>query len=743
MKTKYLLFGLIFCMLPILSFSILNNGSAIKTPAIPTPQIISAFPVNPAHEMFPPIAEKVELKPITGSKLGNLLLKAWIKKGTLTTNSKAPMFTVPVGKQKVTLRDDGKAGDEKAFDGVFSVMLKEDLQNVSNNMKLLEHKLLKSKKTTVFEGRNVKTMASKAALQKFTFDSQKISTSLLQPNATTSKQILTFNPVIVQPSGPVPQVVKDNSLFVTDLGVVEDPTRTFNPCTGAGNPTGVWTFTELMRQLASPNPSTIATDAQTVQFIKDFLFEWGPVTVNGDFIDPRSIASILNDWQTLSGSPTEILEHFPAKLTAIVNRSDLAGNHAYGVTSGGEGRFVFCLLDANCNARPMNFIFEYGIPIKTCTGFKSYVQQWWNLQFISIGSPLYNQALENITNSFTRTGSNPSKPNQSALNQLRTNEIALGSPWELREFILQPTPLISPFVGVPLVSTTTKLEPQRKFNDKAVPPTVDEDDLAAFVNANTTDIILERHNVPLTFNGQDFLSGHALTFGFPLGTPTPPSNSGGFMDNTPHHWDASLPGTSGEIFHDDARHFFSINTCSGCHGGDTRCQANNPSGSSQPFVHVGFVPFGQQAGLSSFLTGLGADDQVGDNDADPNGQFFLTDAASRPVGNPTIRGFNDLERRGIELQSDVNKTCGFVIGPPILPPPVILNPPVIGPIQLGTITSPIPIQQGTSISTTTSPTSTTTSPTSTTIQPSGSATSTSVVMDLLDILSEDALRASH
>ena len=58
-----------------------------------------------------------------------------------------------------------------------------------------------------------------------------------------------------------------------------------------------------------------------------------------------------------------------------------------------------------------------------------------------VGSPDYLRALEGVTRRFTDRGQAPGKANGNALNQIRSNELALGAPWELREFTLTPTGL--------------------------------------------------------------------------------------------------------------------------------------------------------------------------------------------------------------------------------------------------------------------------------------------------------------
>ena len=77
----------------------------------------------------------------------------------------------------------------------------------------------------------------------------------------------------------------------------------------------------------------------------------------------------------------------------------------------------------------MTVIFEYGInKPATCGDQKAWAQQWVNLKNLTLGSSEYNQALQNITDQFTLCGTNPIKPNQSSLDQLRTNEVALSPP---------------------------------------------------------------------------------------------------------------------------------------------------------------------------------------------------------------------------------------------------------------------------------------------------------------------------
>src|SRR3954452_4799497 len=77
--------------------------------------------------------------------------------------------------------------------------------------------------------------------------------------------------------------IRANCVTITNLAVVEDPTRTWNSCTQTGNVDGSWTFKTIMKQLASKDPAHIATDAQISDFVKNWLSNWASdQVINGD-----------------------------------------------------------------------------------------------------------------------------------------------------------------------------------------------------------------------------------------------------------------------------------------------------------------------------------------------------------------------------------------------------------------------------------------------------------------------------
>ncbi|MFZ5438834.1 MAG: hypothetical protein ACOZQL_02435 [Myxococcota bacterium] len=334
--------------------------------------------------------------------------------------------------------------------------------------------------------------------------------------------------------------------MIRDLAVVEDPVRT--RWTG-GTTDGAWTFGRLMTAMAGSND----VDA----FVRNWLSHWSATqNINGFNVNPRgSLQSlVVAPWPTVNGRLD--LTRAPFRLLAIVNRMDLRD---LSQGSAGEGRFVFGVVDANGNPLQFTVIFEYRLPATTSAEVTQWAQDWHALGALTVGTAAYNQALENLTNRFAGPNAAPGRINGSALNQLRTNELALAAPWELREFTLA--------VNGQLVESTVAQTTDLSLNNSAT--------LANYINTNTAALLAGTHVVPTTFNGVNFRGGSALT-------------------NFGHFWNA--PGiTSAE-----ARFRFSVNTCNGCHAGET----------GTGFLHVFPRNAGAVSSLSGFVTGTTVSDPV-------------------------------------------------------------------------------------------------------------------------------------
>lgn len=590
----------------------------------------------------------------------------------------APEVKTVIDDRDVLLRDDGAGGDEVAGDGTHSAIIFLDFNSLADNQDEIQainsqpepSPTPEEKETTTTGGVETSEAASAAGTagaaeqqdaattsdQPTVTDEERADTTLASDSAilvpdfddTRDMVGLKAEPLIdfrgARPGQIIPlrrigthrRVVPEKSLVITNVRVVEDPARTFNPCTNVGTPMGAWTFGRLMTDMANQpvtgiNPST---------FVRLWLDKWmNDQTINGWTVAKRQQIKqlVIDPWEAASGGPGRPLNLAiaPFKLLAIVNRVDLRTNTVYGGGNAGEGRLVFGVIDRRatgaidpytgqpvrgCGETQFTVIFEYGIDRRGC-GVRDWGRQWHNLRNYVLGSARYNAALQAITDQFTRANVAPHKPNRSALNQLRTNEVALvlGTPapvWELREFKIGGDPGVNPGQ---LEEATVKRTPDLTRNRT--------DLLTHFVNTNTPAILLEQHDVPPTWLGQLFLGGSSLA----------PRNPLAAVDvNT--HWDHRRGGPM--ITNREARHKFSLNTCNACHTGET----------NTVFTHIKPVPFGTEARLSGFMNGI-----------DPNTNtrpFKVVDPAD---GAPT-RKFNEFRRRAIDLDILVHSPCFFDIG---------------------------------------------------------------------------------
>ena len=513
-----------------------------------------------------------------------------------------PYLVVGQTENPIILRDDGIGADAKAGDRVYSGFANVD-QNALAARSRNESALIsqfKIQSVPTFSGR---AMSGSVAPVAFDF-------------ASFSKgAVVRFDPsIIFAPASPA----ANKSLLINDVNVVGatgDPSRVWDPCTGAGTKMGAFTFGKLMTEMANQpltgiNPST---------FVMQWLQTWqASQTINTFTVPARpSIATqIINPWLAASGGASLDLGIAPFRLLAIVNRLDLrTGSSHYGGSTGnaGELRFVFGVVKPGrtCQLLPMTVILEYGVPIQGCVPVKSWAQQWINLSSLALGSAAYNTALQAITDQVVLRNKAPGKPNGSALNQLRSNEIALASPWELRQFnLLSPIDFLH---ETPVAQT-----PDIRFNAHD-PFWSGSTLLDTFITTNPIGA-----TVPLSFLGVPFLGGAAPVTGNDLGYIWNTST----LDLDPTH----SPNWN------DNRQQFSLNTCNGCHAGETRTV----------FTHISpTTPLGSPAALSGFLTGI-----------------TVTDPA---FGAPT-RTFNDLARRQADL---VGVASGACLAFPRLDPEVV------------------------------------------------------------------------
>jgi len=685
---------------------------------------------NPSDdwEQHPPIASRVTVQKLaTPLETGeNMLMEISYLRGTIGVRE----FVVYANERtKVIFHDDGINGDAKAGDLVFSSYINEDIDAFQKKLMDFDATLQSNDFQLVsFTGR-VGTISRRDQLffdREGFFGGRKVELprDLFNLPARTPATLLDASGPSQPPQpagGPAPVIFKENSLLITDLAVTEDPARTFDPCNGAfgsGNPNGAWTFGTLMKGMA--NQTFTGVSART--FVQHWLALWTvDQTVNSELVPNRAarmISLVITPWinkarHTTSPAVTSanwvslwngihqdsLLRYAPFKLTAIVNRLDLRGNSGYGgFNNTGETRFIFSVIrnstTSNCRDSigsggldGFNVIFEYGNVQRTCGTLQAYAQQWVNLSGLALGSSTYNAALEAITHNVTDSNAVSTKPNKSAINQIRTNEIALSNSndvignlgaapaWQFREFHVMSTNNM-------LEEVPPALEPQSKYNGQNGATSADLTLLASWANSNSAAIKANNFTVPLTFGGQPFQAGKV---NYRSVSPL----------DAPDFWDGSPTPGSGFITDDSTREVFSSNTCKGCHSAETKTVFTeiNYVGRSTPLQYWSSLSFlfspstgSHKTQVSPFLTGVdvilkpgavapftGASYKFGDDstsaleDATDNNLtklFYVKDPAGRVYpGTSVVRkwGFNDLERRAQDLSNFVTNICSPVI----------------------------------------------------------------------------------
>ena len=620
--------------------------------------------------------------------------------------------------EEVRFNDSGNNGDSRAGDGIYSALIPLNLGNLFSEQFLqggkipVEQIVRELVNAPMFKGRavarddaqirhllrlqedrnlvervrilnelspRIKDMTIGQLVERLRIDSRVTPLVKVQPRSDLTSLVSVVDVPIEAFTPILPnQILASNSLMITDVRVLEDPTRTFDICkpvASRGNPKGVWTFGYIMRQLS------VGSGLTPELFATEWLKKWLTTqTVNQFPISARTANynNIMSAWQTASlSSPTRRLDvdYFPARLMAIVNRPDigfdLRGNAGgYGTAVGikrGEARFVFALLNVNgtrgnypipsrCSTLPHTVIFEYNTPTNSCQSVKSWQTRWRNLSSLALGSSSYNTALANITTSFTSPTNMTETPNRSWLAQLRTNENAFVQPWELREFILDDRgTTFDDRSGATwsnsgrLLPTTVKATPkERPFSSTSI----------STLNGST-------------FNNTRFLSTFALTVWpflqtVPLTMPNinpwaalrPPaipvtslgihfrSGSSFVRDNAlNYHW--NYPGSNSNAQTKVDRRMFSLATCNGCHTGETWTN----------FTHIGepnnMRSIGQEAKISRFLTGK--------NTVATLNPYSFSDLFNSidPSGNGVTLQFNDIAQRRSAMQNVLATSCGF------------------------------------------------------------------------------------
>lgn len=234
-------------------------------------------------------------------------------------------------------------------------------------------------------------------------------------------------------------------LLIVDEDVLADP-RSQNATTGP------WSFRHAVENMAPPG-----TDPG--EFVRSWFLSWGGSrTFNGFTLDLQGEEREANMQRLLvcpwlkatpenacdadcrtCGSQKLDLAKAPFRLIAISNRVDL--REEVPGSPNGEGRLLFSLTDGPADSpasQPLAMvaIFEYRLP--TDRTAKEWGESWHALGKFSATEEPYRAALQQVTDAFTKRGSDPSRLNGSAIGQVRTNDNAFNWIWQLRQFELDP-----------------------------------------------------------------------------------------------------------------------------------------------------------------------------------------------------------------------------------------------------------------------------------------------------------------
>lgn len=280
------------------------------------------------------------------------------------------------------------------------------------------------------------------------------------------RTLLQNTPASAQMGGGTPPTVSEfqsRSLLIMHSDVITDPDRTNNPCDAKASTLKAWGFGALMKGIAGTQD-----DRTAVAFIRTWLdqFTRTDLQVNGQHVQPRDISVLLKTW----GDKNWELSLVPFRLLAIVNRIDLLRSPVLLGENAGEVRFVFGAMtvakDGTCRPADFTVILEFGVRKQSCASLQDWARNW-----IALGDPSnpapsdprYHASLQMLTDSVTMRDAMPTKPNGSALDHVRTNELmGGGGRWELREFrLLRGTG------SQPLVQDTVTLTPMDSLDGTA------------------------------------------------------------------------------------------------------------------------------------------------------------------------------------------------------------------------------------------------------------------------------------
>src|SRR5260221_767414 len=170
------------------------------------------------------------------------------------------------GAGPTTLRDDGVGPDERVGDGLYSAFVNFDAAGYEAELARRADVARRIVEVPVFRRR--------ALVDRKRLD---LRATEFPPGEVVGIDAFDGDPSAIDPARELP---------ITDVGVVDDPSRTFNPCTGAGTPMGPWTFGRLMTEIANEPATGINPSDFTLQWLRHWNTD---LVINGFTAFNRSL----------------------------------------------------------------------------------------------------------------------------------------------------------------------------------------------------------------------------------------------------------------------------------------------------------------------------------------------------------------------------------------------------------------------------------------------------------------------
>jgi len=237
----------------------------------------------------------------------------------------------------------------------------------------------------------------------------------------------------------------------------------------------------------------------------------------------------------------------------------------------------------------MNVILEYKNMEPTDCDVKSLGNEWASLSNFDLDSqdPIsgvdpYLEALQAITDKVTIKNANTNGINGSAISQIRTNTKLFMAPnyippgaqnwtafnWNLREFGLDPITgnlVNKPTANMPYVSNNTRRN--TNSNSSTISYDGSSEDIVDWIygingQSNKNAVLAGNHNIPehLLQPSSEMVDEQQSYFDLGFWDETFPDN----IFDTNNYMQTASPQEK------EIRHQLSLNTCSGCHGGETK-----------------------------------------------------------------------------------------------------------------------------------------------------------------------------